>query len=128
MPYYIVTHRSIVQAEDETQAAEIAAGKMISATSLAFEVDCEGERPKRITVSGRPASATQQAGSPPASSSAHDGEQLGAVQGLETAASGRDDHEPRRSDSRGGPISAGSAVVCAVGFACLLLSAFLRFG
>jgi hypothetical protein len=53
MPYFLVTHTSMVEADNETAAATQVGTKIAASQTLTFDVKSDEQRSKRITVSAR---------------------------------------------------------------------------
>ncbi len=125
--YFVVTHRLIVEAEDETSAARLAAGKIASASDLAFEVESEGVAARRVTVPGTrqmPQDAVQAPVTPlddgeTASPRGPEG-QAGNIPGADNAEQGT-----RTAQTW---VSRGAGLSLAISLVCLILSVFARYG
>jgi len=50
MPYYLVTHTSLVEGKDEAEAAEKVAEKLKSDTEVEFTVKSDGDNVRRVKV------------------------------------------------------------------------------
>ncbi|MDQ0323854.1 hypothetical protein QO002_006061 [Pararhizobium capsulatum DSM 1112] len=55
MPFYLVTHTSLIEADNETHAAEKAVDLIRGDAPLMFSIKSDEETIKRITVAGKPA-------------------------------------------------------------------------
>jgi len=117
--YYVVTHRLIVEAEDEKSAAQLAVGRIASASELAFEVVAEGTAKRVIVPAGRqepehslPSTASP-AGNPLLKTTGRDADQ-GAMVKERLAARYRTNKK--------------TAAALVISVACLIVAIVMRYG
>jgi hypothetical protein len=126
VPYFVVTHRAIVEAEDERGAARLAAGKIADASELAFEVESEGSVQRIIVPAG--GKTTQDGGRQPfdqVENSKVDITGRATVEGGNAEEADRTLlHAPRGRRWH----SAGAGLALAFGLMCLILSVVVRYG
>ena len=131
--YFVVTHRSIVEAEDETNAARLTAGKISGAREFAFEVEAEGMAAKRVVVPAIGQTPQISQASEPArhSPAAPEGDSEAATQSRQASRREYPEDVDPRSHARPAArawISRGAAVALAISLVCLILSIALHYG